>query len=163
MYHVRYHEIICFQGLYVHRRRRSSSCLKGLYVCPGLLFCVSLGRRVHHRRNFLGLLQSSSGCLSSEVVAPCSSEAGSPPSQEVLRKHEILELSGVLCVCLRRSLPEVAVPCWSEAESAPSLIRCCVCFVFSLAQVTLLRPFPVEKLVAGSKLGFAESSNGKCY
>jgi hypothetical protein len=41
-----------------------------------------------------------------------------------------------------------------------SLIRRCVCFVlfFSLALVISLRPFPVEKLVGGSKLTFDESS-----
>ena len=81
---------------------RSWSCLGVLCARLRALFCVSLGRRVQHRRSFLGHLRRSldsltapTGLCLSEVVALCCSEAGRVPSQEVLRKSEkILKLCG---------------------------------------------------------------------
>jgi hypothetical protein len=138
--YVRYHNIICFQVLHAHCRRRffgkSSTCLDVLCVWPRF-FCVSLGRRVHHCRTFLGYSRKSSDCLTTLPVC----------------------MKLLLRVGLR----------WGVHRLRRLLIRRrCVCFrvvcFFSLAQVISLRPFRVKKLVGGSKLTFARVvSDGKRY
>ena len=136
------------RGVYRRRRffgnlRRSWSRLAVLSVRPRLLFRASLARRVHHHRRLLGHLRRSLDFLTAQMGLS-------------VRLRLLLRVGLRWGVHRRRRF-------FTYLERF--LTRRCMYFVcfFSMAQVISLRPSPVENLVGGSKLAFAESSNGKCY
>ena len=69
-YHVRYHDIVCFQVLHAHSHMRFFGILRRSWSRLGVLcVCLRLGR-VHHRRRFLDYLRRCSESLTAPTGAP---------------------------------------------------------------------------------------------